>query len=341
MQKSYHFSCPKCNNSQNFYRYGKDKSGYQKYQCRCCGAQFAPDNPDKRDKKNYPACPKCGKSTFLHHNYEYYSNYRCCDKNCNHSMFAAKPTAISVPSMSKLFGKSDFKRMRYPVHMIITAIVMFNIGKNSFRNIAQIIRITMNIKVSHTTISNWCTKFAPLFQNIQYELMPMLNFDSDEWHADETVVKINGKKHYLWLVVDSETRFVLGFHLSPYRDSSSAFSLLNSVKALGTVNSIVSDRYSAYKLPVKSVLRCNHVRVESFADDITNNLIECFNKQFKAWYKTKQGFSSFDSANNLIFLFVFFFNFVRPHSALNGLTPAQVAGLNLSKHLKRKYLCVA
>ena len=71
-------------------------------------------------------------------------------------------------------------------------------------------------------------------------------------------------------------------------------------------------------------------------DDISNNLIECFNKQFKAWYKTKQGFSSFESANNLISLFVFFFNFVRPHSALNGLTPAQVAGLNLSKRRKRE-----
>lgn len=76
-------------------------------------------------------------------------------------------------------------------------------------------------------------------------------------------------------------------------------------------------------------------------DDISNNLIECFNKQFKAWYKTKQGFSSFESANNLISLFVFFFNFVRPHSALNGLTPAQVAGLNLSKQRKREFLLVA
>ena len=74
---------------------------------------------------------------------------------------------------------------------------------------------------------------------------------------------------------------------------------------------------------------------------ISNNLIECFNKQFKAWYKTKQGFSSFESANNLISLFVFFFNFVRPHSALNGLTPAQVAGLNLSKRRKREFLLVA
>lgn len=53
--------------------------------------------------------------------------------------------------------------------------------------------------------------------------------------------------------------------------------------------------------------------------------------------KPYKAFSSLESANNLISMFVFFFNFVRPHSALNGLTPAQVAGLNLSKRRKREF----
>ena len=351
MQKSYHFSCPKCNNIHLFYRYGKDPDGYQKYQCRNCWHQFAPERTSVASKgvgqtgrprtRPYPSCPRCGKPTFLHHDYDFYTNYRCGDKKCNHSMFVPKPTAISAPSMSKLFGKSDFKRMRYPVHTIIMALSMFFLGKNSFRNIALILRIANNIKVSHTTISNWCKNFAPMFQNIAIELVPLLDFNSDEWHTDETVVKINGIKHYIWFIVDSETRFVLGFHLSPHRDSPQAFSLLNSVKDMGNPSAVVSDRYSAYKVPVKSVLDVKHIRVESFKDDISNNLIECFNKQFKAWYKTKQGFNSFESANNLIFMFVFFFNFVRPHSSLNYLTPAQVAGLNISKKQKQRYLLVA
>ena len=45
MAKSYQICCPKCNNRQNFYRYGKDKHGNQKYLCRVCGHQFAPDAP--------------------------------------------------------------------------------------------------------------------------------------------------------------------------------------------------------------------------------------------------------------------------------------------------------
>lgn len=346
MAKVYQYTCPKCNNNQHFYRYGKDPDGYQKYLCRSCRHQFVPERPKavkgEIDGRRYPPCPVCGRASFLHHDYEHYSNYRCCDKQCNHSFFSWKNTAITAPSMSTLFGKHNFKRMRHPVHLIISALCMFYLGKNSFRNISLILRTAFNIKVSHTTISNWCTRFAPLFDDMRLQLMPMLNFNSDEWHADETVVKIAGTRYYLWFVIDSETRFIIGFHLSPHRDSPQAVSLLSKAACYGKPAAIVSDRYSAYKVPIKSLYPgVQHIRVQSFKDDIPNNLIECFNKQFKAWYKTKQGFSSFLSANNLISMFVFFFNFVRPHSALNGLTPAQVAGLNLSKKRKREFLLVA
>lgn len=355
MQKSYHFSCPKCNNNQKFYRYGKDTDGYQKYQCRVCNHQFAPDRPSvaregmgqtgrpplPQERRKYSSCPVCGKASFLHHDYPHYSNYRCGDKHCNHSFFEWKNTAITAPSMSTLFGKHNFKRMRYPVQLVITALSMFYLGKNSFRNISLILRVAFNIKVSHVTISNWCTRFAPLFDDMRLQLMPLLDFSSDEWHGDETYVKIAGVNYYLWFVVDSETRFIIGYNLSSNRDSPSAVSVIAEAATHGAPESFVTDRYSAYKVPVKSILGVKHIRVQSFKDDISNNLIECFNKQFKAWYKTKQGFSSFASANNLISMFVFFFNFVRPHSALNGLTPAQVAGLNLTKKQKQRYPLVA
>jgi len=337
--------CPKCNNSKKLHLYGKTLDGYQKYQCQKCFHQFAPDKPRKfidgflpADKRKYPSCPCCGKASFLHRDFEHYSNFRCCDKKCNHSFFVCKPTSIAPASMSNLFGKTDFKRMRYPVHTVLQAITMFYLGTTSFRKIALILRLTYNVRISHQTVSDWCKKFAPMWQNMALELIPALDFNSDEWHADETVVKINGVKHYLWFVIDSETRFVLGFHLSPRRTSSQAFTAFESVKHLGKPNSIVTDRYYAYNAPAKAVLDIPHIKVESFRAEMNNNLIECFNKQFKAWYKTKNGFCNFESANNLITTFVFFFNFVRPHMSLSGLTPAQVAGLSLTDKQRRRCL---
>ena len=346
MAKSIALTCPKCNHSHSFHRYGKDPDGYQKYLCQRCKHQFAPERPKAEraqiDGRPYPSCPKCGKASFLHHDYEHYSNFRCGDKRCYHSFFVVKGTAVADASMSALFGKNSFKRMRYPPFIILTALSMFYLGKNSFRNISLILRTVFNVKVSHTSISNWCTNFAPMFDTMRLKLLPLLDLDSDEWHADETVVKIAGVKHYLWFVVDSETRFIIGFNLSPHRDSPQAFSVLAVAAKHGKPAAIVSDRYSAYKVPVKSIFKSStHIRVQSFKDDISNNLIESFNHQFKAWYKTKQGFFSLRSANNLISMFVFFFNFVRPHSALNSCTPAQVAGLCLSKKQKREFLLVA
>jgi transposase InsO family protein len=138
-----------------------------------------------------------------------------------------------------------------------------------------------------------------------------------------------GKKYYIWFVIDSETRFVISFHLSPYRSSPQAFSLFGNAGKYGTPNAVVTDRYWPYNTAVKVFFpNSKHIKVQSFKDDISNNIIESFNDTFKSWYKSKRGFGSFTSANNLIATFIFFYNFIRPHSSLNNLAPAQVAGAN-------------
>ena len=122
MEKLYQICCPKCNNKTDFYYYGKDKHGHQKYQCKKCWHQWAPDTPKgligRPRTKEFPACPVCAKAMYVHHDREHYIHYTCTDRKCRHSLFVPKPTAVSAPSMSKLFGKTDFKRMRYPVHVI-------------------------------------------------------------------------------------------------------------------------------------------------------------------------------------------------------------------------------
>lgn len=330
--------CPRCQSSK-IYKFGKDLLGHQKYQCKDCKRQFTTESLNSRSDSKYPKCPVCNKASFIHHDYKHYTNYRCGDKKCYHSFFVYKATSIDLPSCCNISGKTDFKRMRFNMNVILTALNLFFLNKSSSRDISLFLLINHSISVSHVTICEWTKKFTPLFNLLSQKYLSSINLDSDEWHVDETAVKINGIKHWVWFTVDSETRFIISYHLSPFRSSDQAFSNLANSLSLGHPNAIVSDGLPSYCKPIKTIFPTSkHIVVESFKDDISNNLIESFNNRFKSWYKTKLGFNSFNSANNLISMFVFFYNFIRPHSSLNKLTPAQVAGAIYSDKARNSWL---
>lgn len=340
--------CPRCF-SKNLYKFGKDPYGNQKFKCKDCCRQWAPDNPATRSRdwnRKYPPCPKCGKGTFLHHDYLLYSNFRCNNKTCNHSFKV--PKLVDVPPASSKLVLSDsftMKRMRYPLYIILTAITLYFMSNSTLRKVRDTLLITHKVKVSHVTIAKWCKKFLPLLGNVANNYKAQINLaDSDEWHFDETYIKIQGKDYYLWLGLDSETRFVLDFHLSPHRDSSAAHALLNSCKEQygKPRQALVTDRYWAYGQAIDRFFPdIKHVKVEDFDDVINNNVIEAFNGQFKAWYKPKRGFHSLKSANAFICLFIFFYNFIKTHSSLNHLTPAQVAGAKYSEQERTDLLLIS
>lgn len=331
--------CPRCHSS-NLYRFGKDFAGHQKYLCKECKRQFTLHSSNFKPK-DYPKCPKCGKATFIHHDFKFYTNYRCGVKSCNHSFSVIKLENIQPTSSESLLGKLSFTRMRFKLHTILTALNLYFVCNSSTRQISAFLLQTQNLSVSHVTISKWVRKFAPMFEVIKERFMPSVDLNSDEWHADETVVKISGIRYYIWFIVDSETRFVIAFHLSPYRDHTQAFSLFNKARDFGNPKSVVTDRLGSYNVAAGKVFNnSDHIKVESFKADISNNLIESFNGSFKDFYRSKKGFASYSSANNIISTFVFFYNFVRTHSSLNGLTPAQVAGANYSERSRRNWLLI-
>lgn len=92
----------------DLYKFGFDPHGNQKYLYKDCKHQFAPETlkftsnktRSKVDPGNhkYPSCLRCGKASFLHRDYKYYSNFSCCDKECNHYFFVPKNEAIKPPS---------------------------------------------------------------------------------------------------------------------------------------------------------------------------------------------------------------------------------------------------
>lgn len=83
-------------------------------------------------------------------------------------------------------------------------------------------------------------------------------------------------------MIDSGSRLVISYHLSPYRDTKQAFSLFYDAKKLGSPRSIVTDRLPSYDVPIKSIFQNTfHIKVQPFKDYISNNIIESFSKTFK------------------------------------------------------------
>ena len=327
--------CPECYSTE-LYKNGKDKKANQKYLCKKCRRQFTLQSIKKL---NNPKCPVCGKGMYLHHKYKYHVSFKCNNRQCNHTIKQLTPSVIDDPSSEKLFGKDTFSGHRFSINTIVNAINLYYSLNATTRAISTYLLDYMNIKVSHVTISKWIKKFDKYFKSISDELTKNLYLgDSDEWHADETVVKINAQKYYLWICIDSETRFITAWNLNKSREAECAFSLFKQAKRFGKPNSIVTDGLPSYREPVKNTFeKSTHIVVKDFDDDISNNLIESFNKTFKSWYKKTKGFKSFESANSLISNFIFYYNFIKSHSSLSGLTPAQVCGINYTHQEKANW----
>ncbi len=338
MSKKINLTCPECYHN-DLHKYGKNKSGKQKFLCKNCHRQFTSDSHNK-PKLNYPKCPVCGAGTYLHHDYEHYSRFKCNSKKCNHIHIALKKSIFYSPMVDEIKSNFNFKRLRTNINIVIDALYMYFSGSSSTRAIAQYLLHRKNFKISHVAIYKWIKNFGPLFKKISEKYMPTDLNSSDEWHVDETVIKISGKRYYIWTLIDSETRFVLDWFLTTSRQAASAFNLFAKVKdKFGSPSKIVSDRLPSYTIPTKVVFdKAKHIKVQSWYDETTNNLIESFFKRFKHKYKTCHGFKSEASVQALLQGFFFFYNYIIPHNGLNCETPAKVAGVRYSELQRRNLL---
>ena len=129
--------CPRCH-SLKLFKFGKDKQGNQKYQCKECKRQFPPSaTPKERKLSKHPRCPLCGKATYIHHDYPKYTRYKCSNRKCNHILVQVKASAILHSSDHLIDGKNNFKGMRYPISVILNALTLYFHNYSSTRRISE------------------------------------------------------------------------------------------------------------------------------------------------------------------------------------------------------------
>src|SRR3954471_15162343 len=83
---------------------------------------------------------------------------------------------------------------RFPAEIISHAVWLYFRFPLSLRRVEEMLA-ARGIIVSHETVRQWARKFGHEF-GIRIRLR--LPAAGDKWHLDEVVLKIAGKKHWLW-----------------------------------------------------------------------------------------------------------------------------------------------
>jgi putative transposase len=119
---------------------------------------------------------------------------------------------------------SQYRGYRFPPEIIAHAVWLYFRFRVSFRDVQDLLT-ERGIIVSHEAIRQWCTKFGAAFA---HGLRRRRARPGDKWHLDEVLLKIGGKRHWLWRTVD-QNGVVLDILLQQRRDQNAAERFLRQV----------------------------------------------------------------------------------------------------------------
>src|SRR5216684_6398152 len=128
----------------------------------------------------------------------------------------------------------------------------------SYRDVEDLLA-ERGLDVSYESIRRWVLKFGPAIARRLRQRRPK---PTAHWYLDEMVVRIAGKRMYLWRAVDSEGE-VLDILVQVGRDKAAALKLMRKLlkKQRVTPTVIVTDKLQSYAAAFAELgLAANHER---------------------------------------------------------------------------------
>src|SRR2546425_6650873 len=150
----------------------------------------------------------------------------------------------------------SYRRDRFPPAVIQHAIWLYLRFTLSYRDVEELLA-ERGLAVSYETVRRWVLQFGPGFARRLRRSRPR---PSDRWHLDEMVVRIAGKRMYLWRAVDHEGE-VLDMLVQRRRDKRAALRLMRKLlKKQGFVAKLlVTDKLGSYGAAFRHLrLTCPH-----------------------------------------------------------------------------------
>ncbi|MFZ7134129.1 MAG: DDE-type integrase/transposase/recombinase [Eubacteriales bacterium] len=181
---------------------------------------------------------------------------------------------------------------------------------------------------SSKAVYGWITKYTDKAVNQFKDYHPQVG---KVFVADETVLRIAGKKYWCIAIIDKDTRFLLATKLSSNRDRNDIKALMERARdCAGKIpDKVLTDGWGGYRDGIELAYgaESKHIVTEPFGDEYGNNteLIERWNGTLKDRTKSLRGLKSVESAKKFLDGFLAWYNYMRPHESLNGKTPAEQA----------------
>ena len=324
--------CPDCGAPSKYIHYNAVVKGLQKFRCKLCHRQWI----QERIRKNIALyCPYCKTVLQLEKVRTDFKLFKCHNKHCvhrlkNHHRYSFRiynlnldKLVASVPSA----GPVDFSMLKFHediLPFILTLRVSYGL---STRNTSKAMFDFFSLKISHNTISDYLETLAYLFTFFT-DKIPI--DPSPTWIIDDTVRKYQGKKGYLFAIIDDNGK-LLAQHFSKKRNVLAVVSIF--LDALKKTNGkfpslIISDAFPTFSLAFWLLAQLFpdvsfvHKKVKGLKDPpkqhnpyrYLKNLIERFFGTSRFYSHLFRGFKSFNAVVVQSFLFGVFYNFLRCHS---------------------------
>jgi putative transposase len=237
------------------------------------------------------------------------------------------------------------RNARYSPETITLTLDLYFSGL-SLRKITRTLNDHFDMSLGKSSVYRWIETFVPIISEYANSLAPQL---SDTWQADELFVKMKGgvkEKQYgqknmafLWNVMDRKTRFLLASRLSEKRSvvaATSAFREAIQNAGESRPEKVFTDAHNSYKDGIEIAFgqdRPQHIPKAGMGKPhANNNRVERLNGTLRERVKVQRGWKSMKT--QLAEGQRIQYNFVKPHMALDGQTPAQAAGVGLGSKNK-------
>lgn len=181
---------------------------------------------------------------------------------------------------------------------------------------------------SEMGIYNWIRRFSEEAIDRIKDFHPIVG---DTWIADETMLKVGGRKIWFFDVIDERTRYLLASRLATGRTTKDAALVLNEAKRTAgkAPKRIITDRLAAYIDGIELVFggAAKHIQSKPFTDVNSTNIIERFQGTLKDRTKIIRGFKNMTTAELLTDAWLVHYNFFKEHETLGNIPPAQKMGI--------------